>query len=139
MNLSPRSNVAGRSSRSSRTCYPPDLARKLRRSQLPRQVLRERCPALPDLITSTPDRLPAVPDRDHATKGVMVSALCPAAHAAVTPNAPLTRVSPKGMLPHISCIAAPLILESNVISDANSAPPRKPWQAVRERAGILLR
>ena len=69
----------------------------------------------------------------------MVSAFSPAAHAAVTPNAPLMRVSPKGMLPHISSIAAPLILESNVIRDANIAPIRKPWQAVRERAGILLR
>lgn len=67
----------------------------------------------------------------------MVSAFSPAAHAAVTPNAPLTRVSPKGMLPHISTVAAPLIMESNVISNAKSAPTRKPWQAVRERAGTL--
>jgi len=38
-----RADVAGNADGLCPRCYPPGLARKLRRSQLPRQALRDRC------------------------------------------------------------------------------------------------
>jgi len=50
---------------------------------------------------------------------------------------PLTRHAPKECSRILIYCAAPLIMESNMIGNAKSAPSRKPWQAVRERVGIF--